>query len=202
MNIYSQDPKYCTYLTIYLGSKLPMFYIGSSTIKKINAGYRGSVKSKKYKQIWKQELKDNPHLFKTEIIKEYYSRKMALYREKKLQKQLNVVKSSLYINMSIAAPNGFFGMGGENHPLYHIGHSDITRKNISLNHADISGKNNPRARLIEIITPDNNIIICHGNLKEQCIKLNIPWQTIHQRILAGHIPTSGKCIGYKARYLD
>lgn len=32
---------YCTYITFYRGSKLPPFYIGHSTIKKVEKGYRG-----------------------------------------------------------------------------------------------------------------------------------------------------------------
>ena len=62
------DNIYCTYLTVYSGNKLPPFYIGSSSIDIINNGYRGSVSSKEYKQIWKTELKNNSHLFKIMII--------------------------------------------------------------------------------------------------------------------------------------
>ena len=98
---------YVTYLTIYSGNKLPPFYIGSSTIEKINNGYRGSVKSKKYKSIWKQELKENPHLFKTKIISKHTNRKEALEKEDYIHRKLNVVKSPLYINMALAS--GCFG---------------------------------------------------------------------------------------------
>lgn len=93
---------YCVYLTIYMGKKLPMFYIGSSTLTKIKNGYRGSVSSKNYGKIWKEELKNNPELFKTKIISLHDSREQAFDKEEKLQKILNVVKNSLYINKSFA----------------------------------------------------------------------------------------------------
>jgi hypothetical protein len=47
---------FCTYLTIYSGNKLPMFYIGSSTVKKVVSGYHGSVSSKIYKGWYCQVL--------------------------------------------------------------------------------------------------------------------------------------------------
>lgn len=107
---------YVTYLTIYSGNKLPQFYIGSSLIDKINSGYHGSVKSKKYKDIWKNELKQNPHLFKTKIISTHETRELATAKELKLQKLLNVANSPMYINMAYAAPNGFFGISTKGIP--------------------------------------------------------------------------------------
>lgn len=111
---------YVTYLTIYTGNKLPMFYIGSSTEKKVINGYHGSVSSKEYKQIWKEELNNNPHLFKTKIISKHNTDKEAREKELYLQKCLNVVKSNFYVNKSLALPNGFFGMNvsGENNPMF------------------------------------------------------------------------------------
>lgn len=53
---------YCTYLTIYSGSKLPPFYMGSSSLKRIQAGYKGSVKSKLYKNICPHCNKTVDHL--------------------------------------------------------------------------------------------------------------------------------------------
>lgn len=63
-----QNLEYCTYLTLYSGNKLPPFYIGSTHVKNINKGYKGSVGSKNFGDIWKTELKENPELFKTKII--------------------------------------------------------------------------------------------------------------------------------------
>ena len=40
---------YCTYLTIYLGNKLPPFYIGYTKIKNIEKNYNGTVTKKNNK---------------------------------------------------------------------------------------------------------------------------------------------------------
>jgi len=111
---------YVTYLTIYSGNKLPPFYIGSTSLDKVNNGYRGTVVSKRYKSIWKQELKENPQLFKTKTISYHNTRKEALTKEDSLQRKLNVIQSPMYINLSFAAPDGAFGLkqSGENHPCY------------------------------------------------------------------------------------
>lgn len=93
---------YCTYITFYYGNQLPPFYIGSTTVEKIKNDYKGTVSSKKYKQIWKEEIKNNPKLFKTKIITFHESRKEAYDREEYFQNKLNVVKNSLYTNMSTA----------------------------------------------------------------------------------------------------
>lgn len=112
---------YCVYFTFYSGNKLPPFYIGSSYVDKvIDKNYHGSVSSKKYKDIWKSELKENPHLFKTRILSIYDSRQDATNAENRLQKKLSVVKSTMYINQSFAQINGFAGMDvkGENNPRF------------------------------------------------------------------------------------
>lgn len=92
---------YCTYLTIYLGNKLPPFYIGISSIPKIEKGYNGSVSSKQYKDIWDLERKQNPHLFKTKIIKTFENRGEAYNHETYLQNFFNVHKNPMYINLAI-----------------------------------------------------------------------------------------------------
>lgn len=95
----------CVYLTIYKGNKLPMFYIGSSTVDKVNNGYHGSVCSKKYKSIWKNEIKNNPDLFITKILKIFNDRKSASLYEESLQRKLNVVVSPMYINEGYCSTN-------------------------------------------------------------------------------------------------
>lgn len=102
---------FCTYLTIYTGNKLPRRYIGSTSVNRIiDENYHGSVKSKKYKDLWKSEQRDNPHLFKTRILSKYETQHEAVNAELELQIKYDVVKSDLYINLSLAQPNGFFGM--------------------------------------------------------------------------------------------
>ena len=124
---------YCTYLTVYTGNKLPPFYIGSSSVEKINKGYHGSVKSKKYKDIWEEELKLNKNFFRTFIISTHQTREEAINKEKIFQIKQNVVKSTLYINESIAAPNGYFGrdMSGRLNNFYGKTHNSDAIKKIS-----------------------------------------------------------------------
>lgn len=92
---------FCTYLTIYKGNKLPPFYIGFTSMRKIENGYRGSVSSRQYKLIWKRELHENPHLFKTNIVKTFDSKEDAKRHETFLQKAFSVHTNPLYINMRI-----------------------------------------------------------------------------------------------------
>ncbi len=99
--------EYCVYYTMYSGEDLPPFYIGSTSTKKVLGGYNGSVTSKKYKEHWEKELKNNPHLFKTVIIGTYDTRQDALDAEKEAQIECDVVKNEDYINMAIAC-SGFF----------------------------------------------------------------------------------------------
>ena len=111
---------FCTYLTIYKGNKLPMFYVGSTSVSKINNGYRGSVASKAYKQIWISELKNNPQLFETRIISLHNKREEAIEKENYFHKKLNVVLNELYINKANAILDGCFGLdnNGSNNPMF------------------------------------------------------------------------------------
>lgn len=111
---------YCTYITLYLGDKFPLFYVGSSSVRKILNGYRGSVSSKRYKTLWKEELRHNPNLFITTIINTHTDRKESLAEELEIQNVFGVVESPLFINLSLAKTNGFFGMdvSGENNPRF------------------------------------------------------------------------------------
>jgi len=93
---------YCVYLTTYQGNKLPPFYIGSSTIAKVNAGYRGSVSSIEYKAIWQKELKAHPELFLTSILTTHETNIDAVARENKLHVNLKVINNPLYINKATA----------------------------------------------------------------------------------------------------
>ncbi len=124
---------HCTYITMYTGSKLPKWYIGKSTVQKVNNGYNGSVCSKKYKSIYNSEQTLNKHLFKTRILSTFLTSEEALTEELRLQKMHKVLKNPNYINMAYASKNGFFGMdnSGENHPMFGKSHSEESCKNIS-----------------------------------------------------------------------
>lgn len=193
---------FCVYLTTYKGNKLPPFYIGSTTIKRLH-NYFGSVNSKEYRDIWKSEIKHNRHLFKLQVIKTFPCRASALIYEQKLHIKLDVVKNSMYLNKSIASPDGCFGVSlkGKLHPLYGKPRTLECKHKISINHIDVTGKNNPRALKICLVTPENIIIHCHGDLRIQCAKLNISYAQILKMLKHDIIPKRGSCIGYSVYYV-
>lgn len=108
---------YCVYLTIYRGNQLPPFYIGSTTLSRINSGYRGSVSSRKYKPVWKRELAMAPHLFHTHVLFQCASRTEATEKEAQLQRKVDAVRNPLYINTVIAGA-GFGGLCGSDNPMH------------------------------------------------------------------------------------
>lgn len=166
----------CVYLTIYSGNKLPPFYIGSSTVEKVNNGYFGSVKSLEYSAIWKEETTNNPHHFKCRIISTHPTKKAALAREEELQRKLNVIKNPLYINKSYACKNGIFGRIGsvKTHHSYgkrgnEVGwygakRSDKSKKLYSTSKV---GDKNPAACTYKIYDNNNTLIMeCKGNFTD------------------------------------
>lgn len=106
---------YCVYITFYRGNLLPPFYIGYSSLDKIKKGYHGTVKSKAYKNIWINEIKNNNHLFKTVIISYHDSREAASKRETQVQLKLKVHKNPLYINRAISGYKFYRKSGEYNH---------------------------------------------------------------------------------------
>ena len=123
----------CVYLTFYNGTKLPPYYIGSCFVENIiDREYNGSVKSIKYGAIWKQEQKENRHLFHTIILHYFGDREEATEFEAAIQYNENAVKSESFINMSIADKDGCHGMvvTGKDHPNFGGGHlsKDAKRK--------------------------------------------------------------------------
>lgn len=111
---------YVVYLTVYGGEKLPPYYIGSTSLKKIENGYKGSVVSKKYKEIFKDELKNHPEFFEVLVLSTHKKRKEAIEVELYLQKQFDVVKSEMFFNEAYASVNGMFGrdVSGSNNPMF------------------------------------------------------------------------------------
>jgi hypothetical protein len=113
MTIYTQP--YCVYLTVYLGNKMPPFYIGSTSVERITKrNYHGTVKSREWRETWKQELHDHPEFFKTKIICYHESREEAQAKEADLQTRLNVLKKpGMYINRAIMSEKVCFDWSGK-----------------------------------------------------------------------------------------
>lgn len=103
----------------------------------------GSIRSKKYKWVFEDEVKNNKHLFKVKIIKTFETRKDALNWEYKVQQHLNVVKSPLYYNMARANVNGMFGMDvkGKLNPNFGNRWSNETKQNLSKFQKEIQSEN-------------------------------------------------------------
>lgn len=119
--------RYVVYLTEYSGTLLPKFYIGSTSEEKFLSGsYFGSVRSKKWSKIFRNELRDNMHLFFVKALSYHDSRKLALDEELAQHIKNDVVNSEEYFNESLATPNGFFGrdVSGEKNPFYGKTHSE------------------------------------------------------------------------------
>lgn len=133
--------QHIVYLTRYKGTKLPEWYIGSTSHDNILNGYNGSVSSKKYKKIYLEEQKHNKHLFKTRILSRHMTRKDAIKEELRLQEKHKVTKNPKYINMSYARPDGYFGLSicGEEHPQFGTKHDEDFCRKISVRQ---SGKKN------------------------------------------------------------
>jgi len=134
---------FCTYLTTYHGNKMPIFYIGRSTVERVKQGYRGSVSSRLYKSIWIKELNDCPHLFSTKILTLHSTKQEAAEQEEWFHKSLQVHKNTLYINQATGAgtfladtageKNFWYGKdrSGKRNPMYGRKHSDGTKERMS-----------------------------------------------------------------------
>lgn len=188
---------YIVYLTIYSGSNLPPYYIGSTSLSKYNDGYYGSVVSKKYKSIWKQELKDHPDLFDVLILSEHQTREEALKEELRLHILKNVVKSSLFINQSLATERGFIGMPRTTQHNQNIGKTkigiprpqDVIDKIIKtkqLYKESFRESCRNRSSHNQPIYIDN---IWYRSIGEASRQLSIPRRTIEQRIKSKTFPT-------------
>lgn len=129
---------YITYLTIYSGDRLPPYYLGSTSYEKYLQGYHGSIASKEYKLIFKQELINNPHLFDTIILTEHNDRKEAYIQELRYQKQMDVVKNIKFMNKAYVS----IGKKGFSHTQKHSDETKIKMSN-KKSGGVIAGKNNP-----------------------------------------------------------
>jgi hypothetical protein len=210
---------YAVYLTMYKGKLLPKWYIGSSTIDKIENGYNGSVCSKKFKTLYEKEQKSNKHLFKTRILSKFETRKEAIDEEFRLQKLHKVVKNSSYFNESYAAKNGCFSREkfGELNPMFGKGHllegnkngrhsenfnyleSDVglkISKSLKENKS-VAKEKNPASKKYFLKFYDQYIDIPKGYLYEFCASKEIKYTTIYNTLKTKQAVTKGAAKGYQ-----
>lgn len=95
---------FTVYITTYLGDRMPPFYMGSTSFARLAKGYHGSVSSAKWSGIWKEEIKNNPHLFKTQAIPDATAEtaKEIVAVERDWQKLFDVVNDPDFINEAYA----------------------------------------------------------------------------------------------------
>lgn len=125
--------KFCVYLTCYRGNLLPPFYVGSTSVAKIQNGYGGSVSSRAFKKIWQSERKKRPWLFKTRIVGTYASRTEAYKVEDRLCTALRAARSPMYINRGPVI-DAFYARGTE-HPMFGRKHTDEALAKMSAAHS-------------------------------------------------------------------
>lgn len=149
---------YCTYLTTYTGNKMPPFYIGSTSLKNIKLGYKGSVSSKRYKSIWESEIINNPSKFKVRVISIHETRQEAYVKEDYLQRTLKIKNNDMYINKCYAI-NGRDGKGINNN-MYGRKRPDIKKRMVSNNpmkNPIIALKMAATRKLLDIPSPTKGI---------------------------------------------
>lgn len=146
---------FVVYLTHYLGDKHPKNYIGSTSLTRLKNGYLGSPKSQEWREVYKDETRKNPHLYKTSILSIHNSREEALQYEAFWQKEHDVIKSEDFVNKAIAAPNGCFGsdVSGDKNPMYGKEKSDLNIRRTSESNKNliiVNFKDNPKDKLFKV----------------------------------------------------
>lgn len=76
------------------------------------------------------------------------------------------------------------------------------KQRMSDNHANVSGSNNPRAKVWEIIDPYGNKTIVHGNMDQFCQEKDLPSSVLRTIGRTGQCTNSGKCVGWKVKILS
>lgn len=176
--------RYAVYLTVYGGDKLPQNYIGSSSIKRILCGYRGTPSSKQYSKKFRDELKSNPNLFATFILKTFECRESALLCERYLQIKYDVVKNKLFFNKSFAI-DGCFGISfsGKDNPFYGKTHSDEKKLAWSNERKGIPLKDEYRDKMINTVNKNKPLWDLKDELSIIWVNNNCPHDGLFSDIL-------------------
>ena len=107
-NIYQDE--FCTFITLVFDPRLPPFYLGSAPTKKVLSGYHGTPRSKKYKEIWQEVVREGTRIT-TLILYTHPTQVERIAEERRLGILFNIVKSPLFINMKLAAANDILRFG-------------------------------------------------------------------------------------------
>lgn len=215
---------YVVYLTHYLGEKLPEWYVGHTTEKRILEGYNGSPCSKKYGGIYEHEQKNNKDLFRTRILSYHKTRLEASKEEYRVQKKHLVVTNPKYFNEAYAAKDGCFTRDkhGALNPMFGKGHllrgnkNGRHRNNYKGNIKDISKKLSKSLRKTDKNKHNNNssskkYYVCHvptmtftdidkGHLNSFCNVFGIGYTTLLGTLKTNHPIPKTKRLKYKNSY--
>jgi hypothetical protein len=74
--------------------------------------------------------------------------------------------------------------------------SDTAKKNMSLNHADVAGSGNPRARVWLVTDPNGKETVLNGNMGQFCQENNLPVSVMRSIGRGNRPPKSGRCVGW------
>lgn len=80
--------------------------------------------------------------------------------------------------------------------------SETHKSNLSKNHANVSGSNNPRAKTWEITSPEGIIYTISGEMGSFCKQHGLVTSTMRGIGRSGKTPASGKCAGWRVKILS
>lgn len=76
------------------------------------------------------------------------------------------------------------------------------KRNMSKNHADVSGINNPRSKIWEVISPAGEKFTILGDMDTFCKNHNLPASTMRAAGRNNVSPKYGKCKGWKIKIVN
>jgi len=77
-----------------------------------------------------------------------------------------------------------------------------SKQKMSKNHADVSGKNNPKSKVWEVISPSGQKTVINGNMTQFCQHHNLPPSVMRRIGRTGIKPNSGRCVGWFVRIIE
>lgn len=99
--------EYVVYLIHYKGEDLPPFYVGSSSMSRLEKGYRGSPKSIEWGALWEGARRSRPELFEYSVVSRHFTREGATNAERVYHEIASVVSSPFYANKAVANKGSF-----------------------------------------------------------------------------------------------
>lgn len=80
--------------------------------------------------------------------------------------------------------------------------SNIAKQNMSKNHANVSGANNPNSKIWKVTSPSGEVTTINGTMTQFCQKHNLPASVMRAIGRTENKPTSGKCVGWEVKLIE